>query len=142
MMDLRRAYWINKSFQHTTEKLMRFYATTGLKGTFSNNDPLFIPMPIGWKGEHSRWRHTTKPRGPIALLIQRLLECNSYIDKIFTVWSPHEPNFNLLQSPLHLIKRFCYIICEASAFEALGAMRKVFATQTNRRPNRHTPHHQ
>lgn len=129
VMDLRRAYWINKSFQNTIEKLMRYYCTTKTRGTFANDDPLFLPMPIGWKESHDQWILIIKPRKPIAILIQTLLEHNSWIDHIFTIWSPYAPDFNVLQSALHIIKHICYMICESSAFDALGALRKDFICQ-------------
>ena len=121
-------HWINKSFQHTIEKIMKYYCTTKTRGTFADNNPLFR-MHIGWKGGHDDWMLITKPRGPIALLIQILLEHNSWIDHIFTIWWPYAPDFNVRQSPLHVIKHICYMICESSAFDALGAMGKDFINQ-------------
>ena len=88
-------------------------------------------MPYLKTGSVALWRHSSRPKGPVAILVQTIAAFTCDLDDEATLISPYAPPVNLILSPIHTIQRTLYIICESCVFDVLGLSRKNFIGQRN-----------
>lgn len=106
------------------------YVAEGVPGTRPSGDHgISFSMPYLKTGSVALWKHATRPRGPVAILLQTLAAFTCYLDEDVTLISPYAPPVNPIRSPIHTIQRTLYIICESSVFDVLGLSRKKFIGQ-------------
>ena len=129
-IDFRTCFYLSKDVKHILMDTLKQYVDEGIQGTRPSGDHgITFSMPYLQKGSVALWRHPTRPKGPVAILLQTLAAFTCYLDEEATLISPYAPPVNLLLSPLHTIQRTLYIICEASVFDVLGLSRQNFLGQ-------------
>ena len=64
--------------------------------------------------------------GPVALLIRAASQHDAWISESFVFHSPYTPAFDILDTPLHVLKRHVYVVAESTAFATLQHNRKYF----------------
>ena len=84
-------------------------------------------MPRGRHVNGGQWLWEPRPPGPIALVLQSAAVHNTDTDTAFTHASQHAHDYNIIEAPVHYVKKSIYMISEGAAFHSLAFNRKTFS---------------
>ena len=111
------------------QEIINVYTEQERPGTQQDNQTpeLSIPMPRGRHVTGGQWLSDPSPPGQIALLLQSAAVHNTTIDTAFTHAPQYAHDYNIIEAPVHYVKRSMYLISEGAAFQSLAFQRKTFS---------------